>query len=476
MRDVYLSVILLTACRPVTAAAAEELPEPELPGLTTTRYEEDYSVLRNPGRKRDDPLASFAGLKYIPLGKGGEDYLSLGCEIRLRYESYENNLWGDGPQDRGGYLWGRALPYADFHLGESFRAFGQLISAFEWEDDTGRSPPDEDRFDVLQAFVDVHVDSDAGSITVRPGRQLLRYGSERLIGVRYGPNVPQPFDAAIARIDRGPWRLDLFYARPVAIDSGAIDDQADETQSIWSAYATRKLTSLGDDIGIDLYYIGYLDKDAAFAQDNGRELRHTLGTRFFGDNKGFDWNLECFYQFGTFDTAAADGKISAWSVASSIGLTLEQVALRPRFGLNTNVISGDDDPDDPDLQTFNALFPKGKYFGEIGLIGPYNIINIHPTLSLHLTNQLTVDLACAFYWRYSASDGVYDNGGNVIRDGLETSERFIGTQLEAVVTYTISREFELSAAYGTFLPGRFIEESGSDDVVHFVGVEFSYRF
>ena len=460
-------------------STARSADRPELPGISTSRYDEDYSVLRNADLSRSaDPL-SLAPLKYIPLTPSGDTYLTLGSEFRLRYEYYGNNVWGQGPQDDGGYLWGRALPYVDLHVGPNFRAFAQLITAFESDDETGVSPPDEDRLDLLQGFVDVRVPlSGDASILFRPGRQLMRYGSERLIGVRYGPNVPQPFDAALVRLQRGTWRVDAFYARPVEIAPGEWDDQADETQSAWSLYATRELPSLGDGSGIDAYYIGYRDRDAAFAQGEGRELRHTLGTRFFGENDGFDWDLEGFYQFGTFEQAAGDGSISAWSLASSVGYTFAHAhaPLRPRLGLKANVISGDDDPAHPDLQTFNALFPKGKYFGEIGLLGPYNLINVHPKLTLNLSSKLAIDLTSVFYWRYSTEDGIYDNTGTVMREGLESDDRYIGTQFEAVITYAVSRELEASAAYSVFFPGSFIKETGPEEVVHFVGIELLYRF
>jgi hypothetical protein len=38
-----------------------------------------------------------------------------------------------------------------------------------------------------------------------------------------------------------------------------------------------------------------------------------------------------------------------------------------------------------------------------------------------------------------------------------------------------SRELEVSAAYGVFVPGTFVEQSGPDDVVHFIGIELVYR-
>ena len=449
----------LSANGPTSRPALEMLPP-----ITPVRYTEDYS-------------AAPPSLKHIPFGDGGNSYLTLGNEFRLRYEFYQDNQWGQGPQDRGGFLWARAMPYADLHLGPSFRVFGQIVSAFEWWDDTGLRPPDEDRLDLLQAFLDVRVSTGKDeSLTVRPGRQILRYGSERLIGMRYGANVPLPFDAALARFESGPWRLDAFYGRPVATERGEWDDRSDDTQAMWSLYTTRTLPSIGKRTGIDAYYIGYSDDLAMFAQGAGEELRHTLGMRFFGGKSNFDWDVEAFYQFGQYDMLASGGTISAWAVGSNIGHTFSGTSLRPRLGMKANIISGDDDPGDPDLQTFNSLFPKRKYFGEMGLIGPYNLIDVHPSIGLQLTNKTLLEWASVLYWRYSTNDGIYNTPGNVIRTGFDTEARFIGTQFEATLTHRFSRELEASATYEIFLPGKFVEESGPEEVVHFLGIELLYRF
>jgi hypothetical protein len=448
-----------------TLLAGEPISQPAvLPPITPVRYTEDYS-------------AAPPSLKHIPLGDGGDTYLSLGLEMRLRYEFYKDNLWGQGPQDSDGYLWERTIPYADLHIGPNFRAFGQLVSAFEWGDATGIKPPDEDRLDVLQAFVDVRVPiGEDGALLVRPGRQILRYGSERLLGMRYGANVPRAFDAALARFETGSWRIDAFYGHPVATDRGEWDDQSDDTQALWFLYATHALPWIGKRAGIDAYYVGYSDDRARFAQGPGEELRHTLGVRFFGEKSNFDWDVEAFYQFGRYDMSTGNGRISAWAVGSNVGYTFDGTPLRPRMGMKANVISGDDNPRDADLQTFNSLFPKRRYFGEMGLLGPYNLIDVHPSLAFQIMNETSLELASVFYWRYSTNDGIYSTGGNVIRPGFNSDARFIGTQLEALLTHRFSREFEVTATYEVFLPGRFIHDSGPDEVVHFVGIELLYRF
>ena len=445
------------------APSAQRAPA-ALPPITPLRYNEDYS-------------AAPPSLKHIPLGDDGDLYLTLGAELRLRYELYLENNWGQGPQDGDGFLWPRFMPYADLHVGPSFRAFGQLVAAFEWWDATGVKPPDEDRLDLLQAFVDLRVPiGDDASLLVRPGRQMMRYGSDRLISIRYGANVPLAFDAALARLETGPWRIDAFYARPVETDRAEWDDQSFDTQALWSLYTTYALPSLGKRGGIDAYYIGYSDDIAGFAQGPGEELRHTLGVRFFGDVNDWDWDVEAFYQFGDYNMSAGDGRISAWAIGSNVGYTFTGAPLRPRVAMKANVISGDDDPADPDLQTFNSLFPKRKYFGEMGVLGPYNLIDVHPSVTLQLTEQTALELAAVVYWRYSTDDGVYNTGGNLLRPGFNSDARFIGTQLEAALIHKFSRELEASATYEIFFPGTFIEDTGPDEIVHFVGVELLYRF
>jgi hypothetical protein len=450
MRSVVAAVALLA-----TVAAAGELPP-----ITPTRYDEHYP--------RPDPL------KHIPLDPRGDAYLTLGGEVRLRHESYVKNNFGTGPQDDDGYLWLRVMPYADLHAGQHLRFFGELISAFEFGDDFGLTPIDENRADLLQGFAELHAPDNA--FTLRAGRQMLRYGSERLISVRYGPNVPRSFDAILARVVTSRWKVDAFYARPAANSPGEFDDRTSESRSLWSLYATAALPELGRHAGVDVYYIGSLDRDAEFTQGDGRDLRHTLGVRLFGRRGDFDFDVEAFYQFGTFDGPDGDGAISAYSVAADVGYTFSGVPLSPRLELKLNTISGDDDRDDATLQTFNPLYPRGKYFGELALLGPSNLFNIHAAASVELSERLELELASVFYWRASRGDGIYDPGGSVLRDDPDADARFIGTQLELSANYTFSRELELSATAGVFLPGRYLDETGEHECVYFVGLELLYRF
>lgn len=137
---------------------------------------------------------------------------------------------------------------------------------------------------------------------------------------------------------------------------------------------------------MDVYYLGLQREDAAFQQGEADEGRHSFGTRLSGQPGGFDYNFEGVVQTGSF----GDASILAWTIASDTGYTFKSVPMTPRVGLKADIASGDSNPRDDRLTTFNALFPKQPYFSEASLLAPANLIDIHPALTLHITEK------CAF--------------------------------------------------------------------------------
>jgi hypothetical protein len=459
----------VTACAAACAASAPKNGEPEggaPPAYRGLRYDEDYSYLADPSKRRDfwDPI------KYIRLNEEGDRYLSLGGEGRWRYEYYRNYRWDpDSPFD-GGYLLQRYLLHADLHLGPSVRLFGQLQASLEHGREGGPRPTDEDRLDVHQLFADARLRSDAErELVLRVGRQEMAYGSYRLISTRDGPNIRRAFDAARLLTRFGAWTADGFLSKPVEEEPGTFDDGR-SAETFWGLYATKPLRGLRGS-SVDLHYLGLDRPDATFVQATADEQRQSLGSRFFGNAGPWDWNLEGVYQFGRF----GGNGIRAWTLATDTGYTFRDVRFTPRLGLRADVISGDGSAADGTLGTFNPLFPRGSYFGEIALIGPQNIIDLHPTLDLHLAESLTLTLDWDFFWRYSTGDGIYDNGGNVIR-GADGGARFIGSQASVGIEWEVRRHTTLEVVYSHFFAGDYLRESGPGADVDFLAAWLTYRF
>src|SRR6185436_13627650 len=207
-----LLVIGLTLIRTASGQAADSTPSLNPPPFKQLRYDESYAYLRDSARRSD----YLDGLKFIPLDKDGKSYLTLGGEIRERYEYYHNNLWGRGPQDHDGYFLQRYMVHADAHFGNHFRLFTQFKSGLGDGRNGGPRPTDRDDFDLNQAFFDARVPwSQGDSLTFRLGRQELAYGSSRLISVREGPNVRLSFDGAKGILKLSEWQVDAFAVKPV---------------------------------------------------------------------------------------------------------------------------------------------------------------------------------------------------------------------------------------------------------------------
>jgi hypothetical protein len=445
------SLLLLVAFAPL-AAPAQTVEQ------TNLRYDEDWSVLR------DAPLNGWQKTKYASLDGDGEVYLTLGAEARARFEGFDDNLWGGPPAPDDGYLWLRVIPHADLHAGPA-RAFVQGIAGYARGVGAGKGPADETGIDLLQGFADVRIPLGAsGGLTLRGGRELVALGSERLVGIRYGPNIPQAFDGARAIADLGPVRVDAFHLRPVAIGAGDFDDRTSKTRLLDGLYATVEPAK---DVGIDAYWLGYTNKEARFAGRTGHETRDTFGLRFFGRRGDLGWNWEAMLQRGKFD----GDPIRAWSFATETAWSFPHAPLKPRLRLRANVASGDSDPADRRLGTFNALFPKGKYFGELSPIGPRNIVNVHPGVDFDFGKGVTVELAAVRFWRESRGDGIYDIPGGLIRPAGGSDARHIGDQLEISMGWQASTLLSFSASLSAFRPGAYIRDTGPARTIHMVGAE-----
>lgn len=431
------------------------------------RYEENWSFLRD-ATKRGDP---WDAVKYIPLNREGDRFLSIGGEIRERYEYFSANNWGAGPQDRNGYVMQRYMLHTDWLLGEYGRAFVQFKSGIVNDRVGGPRATDQDQSDLGQAFLDLNAPWHDGGLTARVGRQEMSFGSSRLVAVRESPNVRQAFDGVRLIAKTGPWRLDVLGTRPAQTNPGIFDDHPDDKRTLWGLYGTRRLPSLGD-VGADLYYFRYSNASARFDQGAALEVRHSVGTRLWGRRGSGDYNFEFIYQGGRFGA----GLIQAWTAASDTGYTAKSLPSSPRFGLRADVTSGDRDPNNPNLQTFSAMFPKGNYFGEISQIGPYNHIDAHPLIEWHLPHRVTLTMECDFFWRQSLNDGIYGISGNLLRSGKNKKARYIGTQPSLHADWQVDSHLSFAANYTRFIAGAFLRETPPADDINFFTTWVTYKF
>ena len=461
-----VSAVLLTLCM-ATVSFPENSPCPQ-PGYKYLRYDEDYSYLKNPDC-RNDPLDI---LKFIALNQKEDWFLSLGGELRENVEYFQNPTWGQDPQGSA-YLLQRYMAHVDLHMGGRVRFFGQLKSGLENGRAGGPRVIDEDKLDLHQAFVDLLLISAARhSIKLRAGRQELALGARRFVSAREGPNVRQSFDGVRLMLSTNIWNVDVLATRPVQTKVGFFDDLPAPGQTLWGIYASRPLQHSLPGANVDFYYLGLDRTRARFQQGIASEIRHSFGTRLWGRRNAWDYDIEPVYQAGSFGS----GNIRAWAMETETGYTVHSWRSSPRLAIRADAASGDRDPSNPDLQTFNPLFPRGLYHQLVNLNGHVNFFDLDPVLVSHLNQQLSLTLDCGFFWRESRSDGVYGVGGNLLRPGTGSKARYLASQPSAIAEWRPQRHITVIAIYTHSSPGAFLRETGPAESVNYVSVWLSYKF
>jgi hypothetical protein len=447
------------------------------PAHTDLRYDEDYSYLKDPAA-RTNP---FDSLKYIPLDQRGDIYLTLGGQLRDRYESFQNYTFGSGPQSPNGYNLLRAMADADLHLGDNVRVFVEGLSATEQGRVGGPRASDFNAAALYQAFLDVKIPlSSETSLTVRAGRQVIVFGAQRLIGVSDFTDVRRTDDAVRATLSTPGNTLDVFYARPVRVRPYQFDDDVPADNYFGGIYDTWQVPgSWAKEMKTKLeMYALYVNRPTmTFNTTAAGEDRYTLGTRLTANPKAFDFDLEPDYQFGQFKGEATH----SFSVAAVGGYTFEKAMFTPRTFVGFDIASGGSHQHPGDA--FDQLFPSGHdQFGVIDAIGRQNIIDVHPGVTLNLlenkpgAQRLTLLTQYRQFWRESDQDAVYTSSGSILRASGGSGASAIGGEVDVQLNWQLNRYLSAYAGYGHFFHGEFISQTGPHKDIDFAysGVTFTF--
>jgi hypothetical protein len=446
--------------------------------LSFFRWLEDYSDVSDEQRA----ASLFARVKRIPLVSGQlYPYLSMGGNYRFRYEHSSNQRFGIAPprsqensnvglhrfQEDSNVGLHRFLLHGDLHLRESIRAFVQFGGFLE----TGRPgrplPTDESEPDIQQAFVDLKFAPDYRPLQIRLGRQEITVGRGLHTAVREGPNQRLSFDAARGTLLLGEAvAIDVFYGQEVLPDKRAFRDSHKRAfrdspvdSRLWGIYGS-KVARLGGSAFLDLYYLG-LDRDGSdYNRVMGDEVRHTLGIRMNGARGAWTYDYEGLFQFGTFK----DQDILAGALLTANYYTFQTVPWQPRVGLRANFGSGDRDPRDGMLGTFDSLFPNPSYLSEAAIYYPRNLYELHPVMEIMPYKTVKLSMGVPFLWRFSRDDAVYAVPGVSLVSSDDSRGWFTGYLFDLMVQWQPSPHLLLQLSYVHAGAGNAIRDAGGTDL------------
>jgi hypothetical protein len=456
MQGVAALLAMLPLLLVTSTAWAQEAARP---AILFNRWQEDWSVLADPAV----PHEALDSLKYMPLAANA--YLSLGLDLRERFEGNDAVNFGVGGTKPEDYVISRLEAHADLRV-DDFQVFVQLESAFA----PGKlvlTPVDQDRLALEQAFVAYNTTIGGGTLRLRAGRQQIAFDLQRFISVRDGPNLRQSYDALWADYELTEWQFSSFYSQPVQNrDLRIFDDYSSNHLTYGGVRAEYKPT---ENSSISATLSQFKQNNAHFPSINGNELRNILDVHYSGAMNGFDWDAEGMGQVGHI----AYESIRAWAVGSRAGYTFTNIAWSPRVGLQADAASGDNNPRDGMLGTFNPLFPNGYYVTMSGYTGYTNFIHVKPSVTFTPVPSLMVMLAVVPQWRETTADAVYTQPDIGIPGTPGHGSSYTGTYFQTRFDWQINPHLTAALEAVRFNVSNTIKDLGGHDG-NYVGVEGKY--
>ena len=258
----------------------------------------------------------------------------------------------------------------------------------------------------------------------------------------------------------------------------------------------RRTKSPGDPSETQRFHVG-------IGKHRSTNHRHTLGARLNkpkpkpADPAGWDYALDLAGQFGNF----RDNRLGANSprlehlaymgVAQG-GYTFNDTWGKPRLGLEYSHASGDSNPKDNKHETFENLFPTNhKFYGYMDFVSLQNIHDIRAIFEIKPHPKLSLAVEGYAFWLADTHDNFYNVAG-APRGGIATTPgtgyginpkygNFVGTEIDVIAGYALTRYAQLEAGYGHFFVGDYIQQSlsapsrGSTDA-DFVYVQANINF
>lgn len=368
----------------------------------------------------------------------------IGVALREQIEhASDDHLGSDGSADTVAQY--RLLMNFDLQPWPDLRAFVELGAYAQSGRNGGSSPVDESAPDLHRGYFEWR--SSASMLALRAGRQEWTLGSGRLVSVRDGPNIRRTFDGAEITAQLGSMGLRALWGRPVRNLDGAFDDRHDDAQRLAAIQFDQTLT---EHATVEWYALDYARDAARFATGAANEARRSWGARVHGTHEEFDFNTEALWQTGRW----GGQRIRAWTIANDFGWLFQELPWTPRLGLKGDIASGDRNPQDRQLETFNALYPNPSYFSDAALIPPANLIDLQPNIRLSPSPRLNLAIGWNLLWKHRSEDAVYTTPVPLRPiDGSAGRRGSIGQQLQVSGAWRASDHLSIEASAVRFNPG-----------------------
>ncbi len=419
----------------------------------------------------------YTPLKNIPCGPA---LLDVTFEYRVRYEQYTDfTIRGYNRDEHDGVLLSRAQLGFDWRFSKDAHAYLVFQDARGFVSDLNRdqfplTSPHFDQADVRQAFVEwTHI---GGSpVGVKIGRQAFAYGDRKLLGPSNWGNVGGFWwDAAKLMIDGDAVAVDLFFGQRVIREPIHWNERhfTFDAMGAWVKTKTLPFTLDG------FYILKYEDHGGIRGETGGPgdERRHTVGVYAAGKvGKTWDWKGTLAAQFG--EIGADSNRVEAYAAHARVGYTFD-APWKPRVAAEFSYASGDRDPTDGKIETFDNLFTSPTVdYGRMNLVSWQNLLDYQLTFGVKPRKCLSLWVDYHYFTLASDTDAWYwFNMRPQRRDATGRAGRELGHEIDLMARWQVSKNCDVFCGYAFFFPGAFLDRTGTADNAHWGFAQFVYKF
>jgi hypothetical protein len=328
-------------------------------------------------------------------------------------------------------------------------------------------------FDLRQAYVQFQ-NGEKGWFRFRVGRQELRYGQERLIGVSDWTNAPRVFDAFRLVLGTAKDHVDLFSASVVVNNPVAFDNHAGG-MNFHGMYGS--VSSLIPKARVEPYvFWKALPRVRSEEGIAGDENLWTYGLRWTGQLPlNFDYTVEAAKQTGNL----SNDSIASWAGYANVGYSFPRSRFKPRLLVQYDYASGDDKLKDGKVETFDQLYPSNHdVFGLVDLFGWRNIVQQRAGVETKPAKHLSLLVDFRDIYIANGNDSLYNSAGAVLVKTPKAGamHRDVGLEPDVSGKYDIRENVTVGAGYGYLFAGRFLTENSAGDRASIVYTYATYKF
>lgn len=435
------------------------------------RWAEDWSFLRDASKR----TGKLDALKFIPLAGDGDVFLTLSSEQRLRHDTTTSPGLHAG-RDTNTILF-RNVVGADLHVGEHFRAYGELASGVQEGGYFGAvTPVQRNDLFVQELFAEVKgIVGDGIEAGARIGRQDYQDGPLQLVSIQENPNMHITFDGVRLYANGRKARVGLFDLRYTRLGIDAFDDPTDRTRRFAGATGSVVVPPSvfgGSKLYLDPFFYYLRNRNQHWGAQTAREERRFWGARLWGDIGPMNLDVSVNRQTGSYDNRA----ISAYQAFAAQTFALGAVTpTAPRVGWRADFGSGGGAFGTGKLRNANVLFGTAPYFSYGTFLGPSNFLDVAPTFSFTPLKSVRALAEVAFVWRNDERDAVYSGVGGAYLGTQNVSGHSVAQLARMMTTWTANTHLSFTIRAEYLRADKVLTRAGYSNAL-FTGVWTTIRF